>query len=217
MIRALASFAVAAGLVLAVAPAARASDETKTRAVGQACSDDAQCIVGSICSTANVCAALPRRKSIIPFYFHQPGDSGYRHVVPLLYFHTWDRKHDTRVQVPLFGRSHNYDEGSTTTVIPWLFSSFKQSPKGSEFRIWPFVFMANYQPSGGQAAILPLFWWKKQDGKGLFVAPLLFSGGSRDDNNDITEVVLALVGYYRRHGDDSWRVLFPLFFDHKTR
>src|SRR5438132_12058918 len=143
MIRALASFAVAAGLVLAVAPDARASDETKTRAVGQACSSDGECVVGSICSTASVCVALPRRKSIIPFYFHQPGDSGYRHVVPLLYFHTWNRKHDTRVQVPLFGRARDYTTDSTTTVIPWLLTSFKQSPKGSEFRIWPFVFMAN--------------------------------------------------------------------------
>ncbi|MDB4970430.1 MAG: uncharacterized protein JWN44_6119 [Myxococcales bacterium] len=216
MIRALASVAVAAGLLLAASGDARAADDKTGKAVGQACGDDRECALGSICSITNVCTALPRRRNVIPFYFHQPGDSGYRHIVPLLYFHTWDNKHDTRVQFPLFGRGRDYNEGSTTTVIPWLFSSFKQSPKGSEFRIWPFVFMAKYKPSGGQAAIVPLFWWQKREGKGLFVAPLLLSGGSRDDNNDITEVVLGLVGYYRRHGDDTWRVLFPIFFEHET-
>jgi hypothetical protein len=203
--------AVAVTLVVA-ATAARAAN------VGDKCRDDDQCPLGSICSNASICTALPRTRHIIPFYFHQPGDSGYRHITPLLYFHSWDKHRDTRVQVPLFGYRHDRDRDESTTVVPLLFSSFHQSPAGSEFRIWPFVFMAKYKDGGGQAAMLPLFWWQKHEGRSWFVAPLLLSGGQRDDRKDITEAVLGLVGYYRRHGDfDTWRILFPLLFEHETR
>lgn len=211
MIRAFTAVAVAAALVCG-ATGARAAN------VGDRCSDDAECPLGSICANSNVCTALPRTKSIIPFYFHQPGDSGYRHVVPLLYFHSWDKHRDTRVQVPLFGTRHDYDHDVRTTVVPLLFSSFKQSKEGSEFRIWPFVFMARYKPDGGQAAVLPLFWWQRRQGHTWFVAPLLLSGGQRDAERDITEGVFGLVGYYRRHADvDTWRVLFPVLWEHETQ
>ena len=185
--------------------------------VGEKCNNDRECVVGSICSNQNVCVALSKKRSIIPFYFHQPGDSGYRHITALLYFHTWDKHADTRVQFPLFGWHRDQDTHETTTVIPWLFSSYTTSPSEKLFRIWPFVFMGVYRDGGGQASILPLFWWSKKAGHGWLVAPLLLSGGQRDDQRDITELVLGLVGYYRRHGNaDTWRVLFPLFFDHKT-
>lgn len=211
------SLAVAVTLVAAAASARAAN-------VGDACRDDNQCPLGSICSTGGICTALPRTKHIIPFYFHQPGDSGYRHVTPLLYFHSWDKHRDTRVQVPLFGYRHDRDRDESTTVVPLLFSSFKQSRQGSEFRLWPFVFMARYH-DGGQAAILPLFFWQKHQGRSWFVAPLLLSGGQRDERRDITEAVIGLIGYYRRHGgrlangepgSDTWRIVAPLFFEHET-
>src|SRR5207302_5166190 len=119
--------------------------------VGEKCTDDRQCVVGSICSNANICVALSKKKSIVPFYFHQPGDSGYRHVPPLLYFHSWDKHDDTRVQVPLFGWRNNHDSGETTTVIPWLLSSYTTSKDAKLFRIWPFVYMGVYKDGGGQA------------------------------------------------------------------
>ena len=207
-----AAAAVVALLALgAVARPARAAN------VGEKCADDRECVVGSICSNANVCVALSKKKSIVPFYFHQPGDSGYRHITPLLYFHTWDKHDDTRVQFPLFGWHRDKDKEETTTVVPLLFSSYTTSPTEKRFRIWPFVFMGTNRDGGGEASILPLWWWSKKQGHGWFVAPLLLSGGQRDDKRDITEVVIGLLGYYRRHADvDSWRVLFPLFFDHKT-
>jgi hypothetical protein len=185
--------------------------------VGDKCTDDRQCVVGSICSNANVCVALSKKKSIVPFYFHQPGDSGYRHVPPLLYFHSWDKHDDTRVQVPLFGWHRDKDKDETTTVVPLLFSSYTTSATQRRFRIWPFVFMGTNRDGGGEASIMPLFWWSKTNGHGWFIAPLLLSGGQRDDQRDITEVVIGLLGYYRRHADvDTWHVFFPLVFDHKT-
>ena len=203
--------AVAVVALLALGNVARAAN------VGDKCNDDRECVVGSICSNQNVCVALSKKKSIIPFYFHQPGDSGYRHVTPLLYFHSWDKHNDTRVQVPLFGWHRDHDTHETTTVIPLLFSSYTTSPTEKLFRIWPFVFMGTYKDGGGQASILPLFWWSKKQGHGWFIAPLLLSGGQRDDNNDITEAVVGLIGYYRRHGDnDTWRILFPLLFERET-
>jgi hypothetical protein len=210
MPRLLAVAAVAAAL-LAAAPRAHAAN------IGEKCNDDRECAVGSICSNESVCVALPRKKSIIPFYFHQPGDSGYRHVIPLGYFHTWDKHKDTRVQVPFFGWRKNYDTGETTSVVPLLFSSYTTSSDAKLFRIWPFVFMGTYKSGGGQAAMLPLFWWSKHEGHSWFVAPLLLSGGQRDEQKDITEAVIGLVGYYRRHADISrWGIVFPLVWDHKT-
>lgn len=215
MIRALAVFAA----LYAFAAAAPAQAAPAVGRVGDKCNNDNECPLGSICSNAGICTALPKTKHIIPFYFHQPGDSGYRHITPLLYFHSWDKHRDTRVQAPLFGYRHDYDRDESTTVVPLLFSSFTQSRAGSEFRIWPFVFMAKYR-DGGQAAMLPLFWWSKHEGHSWFVAPLLLSGGQRDETRDITEVVFGLVGYYRRHGgpdgNDTWRIVAPLFFEHET-
>ncbi|MGZ3437995.1 MAG: hypothetical protein ACXVDD_00680 [Polyangia bacterium] len=206
----------AAASFLTIALACTVASSALAAGIGDKCSDDRECVVGSICSNQNVCVALSKKKSIIPFYFHQPGDSGYRHITPLLYFHSWDKHTDTRVQVPLFGWRKNHDTGETTTVVPLLFSSLTTSKDAKLFRIWPFVFMGTYKAGGGQAAILPLFWWSKKQGHSWFVAPLLLSGGQRDDNNDISEGVLGLIGYYRRHGDDSWRVLFPVLFEHET-
>lgn len=199
-------------LALTLAPSlARAAN------IGDKCNDDRQCAVGSICGNQGICTALSKKKSIIPFYFHQPGDSGYRHITPLLYFHTWDKHDDTRVQFPFFAWHRDHDTHETTSIVPLLFSSYTTSPAEKLFRIWPFVFMGVYKDGGGQASILPLWWWSKKEGHGWFVAPLLLSGGQRDEKRDITEAVIGLIGYYRRHGDrDTWRVLFPLFFEHRT-
>ena len=211
MNRASAAFAVAA-VLLCAARGARAAD------VGQPCRSDNECVVGSICGDAHVCVALPKKKSIIPFYFSLAGPSGYRHIPPLLYFHSWDKHRDLRLQVPLFAWRHDRDRNRTTTVVPLLFSSFSRAPDATKFRLWPIVFAAKFHPAGGQAAVLPLFWWQRRNEHTWFVAPLLLSGGQRDDINDITEAVIGLVGYYRRHGDfDTWRIVAPLFFDHKTR
>jgi hypothetical protein len=202
---------VTVSALVAALPSARAAN------IGEKCNDDRECVVGSICSNHNVCTALPKKRSIIPFYFHQPGDSGYRHIVPLLYFHSWDKHDDTRVQIPFFGWHRDHDTHETTTVIPWLLSSYTTSPTEKRFRIWPFVFMGINKDGGGQAALLPLFWWSKKQGHSWFVAPLLLSGGQRDEQKDITEAVIGLFGYYRRHGDqDTWRILFPLFLQHRT-
>ncbi len=209
-----AALAVAAAL-LAGTVAARPA---RAAGIGEKCNDDRQCVVGSICSNANVCVALSKRKLIVPFYFHQPGDSGYRHITPIFYFHTWDKHDDTRVQLPLFGWHRDHDTGETTTVVPLLFSSYTTSASAKLFRIWPFVFMGKYKDGGGQAAMLPLFWWSKKEGHSWFIAPLLLSGGQRDEKNDITEAVVGLIGYYRRHDDtDLWRIVFPLLFDHETQ
>src|SRR5438034_936879 len=69
--------------------------------IGQACENDNDCDKGSICQQ-KVCTALPTRRSIFPFYFHQPGEVGYRHIPPFLYFSTWDRGDENYVQVPFF-------------------------------------------------------------------------------------------------------------------
>src|SRR5438105_974450 len=98
-----ARFVVAVAAALLAAPAARAAG------VGEACKSDGECAVGSICGEADVCVALPRKKSVIPFYFHQPGESGYRHITPLLYFSTWDKHREVKVQVPLIARRIDKD------------------------------------------------------------------------------------------------------------
>jgi hypothetical protein len=183
--------------------------------VGGACHDDAQCEVGSIC-TDRVCTALPKRTRIIPFYWHQPGEVGYRHIVPLLYFHSWSRTGGTAVQFPFFARSYDRASQSTTTVIPPLLFSRTHSPTEDAWRLWPIFWYTSYPGQGAQAALLPLFWWSHRGPQRWFVAPLLLSGGQRNTAEDVTEAVVGLIGYYRRHRDDTWRVLAPLFFDHET-
>ena len=166
---------------------------------------------------SNVCTALPKKKSVIPFYFHQPGEEGYRHIIPLLYFPGWDKHRDTKVQIPFFARRTDKDNHRALTVIPLLFSSLDKTAEKTEVRIWPFIFGAKYRPAGGRAAIVPLFWWQRRNKHTWLVFPLFLSGGQRDDNNDVTEAVFGLVGYYRRHGDDTWRVFVPRSSEHRRK
>ena len=204
------AIAVMAAGLLASAPA-RAAE------LGQSCKSDDDCPLGSICAQSNVCTALPKKKSVIPFYFHQPGEEGYRHIVPLLYFSGWDKHHDTKVQIPFFARRTDKDNHRALTVIPLLFSSLDKTPEKTEVSIWPFIFGAKYRPAGGRAAVVPLFWWQKRNQHSWLVLPLLLSGGQHDEINDVTEAVFMLAGYYRRHGDDTWRIFAPLLFEHETR
>src|SRR5262245_41387181 len=87
--------------------------------IGGACTDDKQCDSGSICEQ-QVCTALPTRRSIFPFYFHQPGDVGYRHITPILYFSTWNRGNENLVQVPFFVHLKRVEDKSDTYAIPPL-------------------------------------------------------------------------------------------------
>jgi hypothetical protein len=197
-------------LAAVLAPAvARAAD------VGEACKSDGECVVGTFCGETNVCQKLERTKNVIPFYFHRPGEYGHRHIPILLYFSTWDKHEANRVQLPLVIRHTNKDTQTSTTVFPLLFTSAVETPEATKFRIWPFVFGAKYRPYGGQAAIIPLFWWSHDHDKHWVVIPPLLSGGKRDDKEDLTEGVFALAGYYRQHGDDTWRVLFPVLWEHE--
>ena len=167
--------------------------------IGGACSADAQCAVGSIC-TDKICTALPKGKRIFPFYWHQPGDVGHRYIIPVLYFSKWDREGSTQVQFPFFAHTRNYADQSTTTILPWLL-------------FW----VGTYEGGGAKVGWLPIFFWKHRGPERWFVAPLLLSGGRSDASQDLVEAVVLLAGYYRRHKDDTWRVVAPLFFDHETK
>ena len=203
---------VAALTLVAAAPRARAAN------VGEKCTDDRQCVVGSICSNANVCVALSKKKSIVPFYFHQPGDSGYRHITPLLYFHTWDKHDDTRVQVPFFGWHRDKDKDETTTVVPLAVlvvhdvTDRRSASASGRSSSW-----APTRTAAARRASCRSSGGRRPTATAGSSRRCLLSGGQRDDKRDITEVVIGLVGYYRRHADvDTWHILFPLFFDHET-
>ena len=136
----------------------------------------------------------------LPFYWHQPGEVGYRHIVPIFYFSTWDREGSTAVQFPFFAHTRNYADESSTTIIPPLLFWYGSYAHGQ----------------GQQVGFMPLFFWKRHGPQKWFVAPLLLSGGQSNSKEDLVEAVVGLVGYYRRHHDDTWRVLVPLLFDHQT-
>ena len=46
-----------------------------------------------------------------------------------------------RATNPAFGWHRDHDTHETTTVIPWLISSYTTTPTEKRFRIWPFVYM----------------------------------------------------------------------------
>jgi hypothetical protein len=131
---------------------------------GGACVADAECAVGTVCDHGFCTKSHNTGKIIPPFYFHKTGPSGYRDIVPLLWFHNWNRDSDTKVQFPFFFHSENKPAHSA----------------------WTFV--------------LPLFWTQREGSSSLLVVPLLLAGGSRDEKTG-----------------ETWRVMFPVFFDHQTR
>lgn len=169
-----------------------------TTPVGGACTSDGDCVDRSIC-TENTCTALPRGRRIFPLYWHQPGEVGHRHIVPLLYFSTWDRDKLVRVQVPFFAQTKNHATQGTTTIIPWLA-----------------FFYTHYKGQGEAVGLMPFVYWKRRGLQRTLALPLLLSGYSRDGARDRTEALIALFAYYRRERDDTWRVWFPLVWDRET-
>ncbi|HZS36767.1 MAG TPA: hypothetical protein VFF06_08075 [Polyangia bacterium] len=186
--------------------------------IGQACANDNECDKGSICEQ-NVCTALPTRRSIFPFYFHQPGDVGYRHIPPLLYFSTWDRGNENQVQFPFFVHLKRAEDKSDTYVIPPLLFQWKTSPTEKTFRLYPIFWHSSFtgEGAGVQSALLPIYWYKgAQHQRHLFI-PLFGSGWARDDAKDSTLIAVGFLGWYYRHKDlSTWRLVVPLYFDHST-
>ncbi|HEY7957582.1 MAG TPA: EB domain-containing protein [Polyangia bacterium] len=189
---------VATLAALLVSQVARAAPATPIP-VGGHCAEDAQCAVGSICENG-FCTAIRQQKRIIPFYFHLGGVPGYRYIIPLLYFSKWDNAGKTQVQFPFFARTYHVKTQGTTTIIPPL-------------AFW----YTTYHALGEGVGMLPLFIWKRRGLERMLILPPLLSGFRRDGKEDITEAVIGLLGYYRRHHDDTWRILAPLFFDHETK
>jgi hypothetical protein len=165
--------------------------------VGGACAHDRECAVGAIC-TDNVCEALPKGKRAIPFYWHQPGEVGYRGILPGMYFSDWDRERKIRIQFPFFAQRVRHKDQSTTTVIPPL-------------AFW----YTHYKGRGHEVGAPPFFFWRQRGTERLLALPLLLSGGRRDAARNETDAVIALLGYYRQRGDDKWRIVFPLVWDHQ--
>ena len=158
-IRALASFA-------SLPQPSRSPPRQRSRPSATPCNDRPRSASSAHLHQQRLHRACRSGKRIIPFYFHQPGDSGYRHIMPVLYFHTWGNTTTRACRCPLFVMHRDYNDRSNDHVIPPCSSVVQaRRPRRSEFRLWPFVFMANYKPSGGQAAILPLFWWKKLESR----------------------------------------------------
>jgi hypothetical protein len=199
-------------LVLLAPTAARAVP------IGSACQQDTECDAGSICDQ-HVCTALPNRRHIFPFYFHQPGEVGYRHITPLLYFSTWNRGNEVQVQVPFFVHTHDADSKTDSYVIPPLLTHWRTSPVEKTFRFYPFFWFSSYKGDapGVQSAFIPLYWYKgAQHQKQLFI-PILGSGFARDDAQDKTLIGVGFLGWYYRHRDlSTWRIVAPLYFDHST-
>src|SRR5579859_3477795 len=81
--------------------------------VGGACRSDKECAVGSICAQ-KICTAISRTRNVIPFYFHQPGSTGYRYIIPILWFSSWDSGSETQVQFPFFVRHKNLGNQRTS-------------------------------------------------------------------------------------------------------
>src|SRR5262245_23543995 len=84
---------------------------------GGACTTDEQCVVRTIC-TNKVCTPLPKRRRIIPFYWHQGGDVGYHDITPAFYYHHWGRTGSTRVQIPGVIITEDYRTKSKTVIAP---------------------------------------------------------------------------------------------------
>jgi len=208
------SWVVALALGL-LAGAARADSKTGTRQVGDSCADDDECVLGTICNRVGpsapstdpgepgarkqICEFLPKGKRVPPFYFHQPGEVGHRHVPIGLYFSTWDREEKTRVQFPFFAQHHDYVEQTKTSIIPPIaawYTSWREKGKEGESVGW-----------------LPFFYWRHRGPERTLALPLLLTGFRTDSKAGFAEASVLLLGYYKKEPGATTRVLAPLYFD----
>ena len=170
------------------------------------CKVDDDCALGSICTDGTCTSVRKQRRWIPPFYWHNPeARSGYTYVPPF-YFHRWKKN-----------KEENYD----TKVVPFLLFSRHTTPTQVADRLWPIFwhtrYLENGKDIGSQTAMLPVFWWQQKKGRAVGAVPLLLTGWQRDNDRDLTEGLVAGIGYYRREKKDTWRVLFPLYWDHEKQ
>ncbi len=179
-------------------------------ATSPGCKADVDCALGSICVDGECQLVRKQRRIIPPFYWHKPDQrSGYRYVPPF-YFENW--KHPGP-HAPAGSPDRNIK------VVPLLLFSHVTTPTETATRIWPLFWHTKYRENGksigAQTAMLPLFWWQNRKGRQVGAVPLLLSGWQRDADRDLTEGMVAGIGYYRREKGNAWRVLFPLYWDHE--
>jgi hypothetical protein len=195
------SLALLALIFVSVRASADAKPAIGSVPIGGKCTHDDQCVLRSICQEGT-CTALSRRRFIPPFYWHQPGDVGYRHITvpPIIYTSNWDREGHTRVLFPFYGGRENYKEHSSVHIFP---------PLAMWVTKWK-------NPDGHSFGWMPFIYFRKRGPERILAIPPLLSGYRRDDKKDETVASIALFGYYSRKKDDVWRVAAPLFFDHET-
>ncbi len=176
--------------------------------IGGACSVDDECAGRAYCDLGQ-CIPLQRRTSAL-IYYHQPGDKGYRILLPF-YYHWWSRDGNGRIVFPLYWHFHDYQTAEEDTFV-FLYQRHLD-PHVSAHRVWPLFFYSQYGKDGRDGSgvgLLPIFWASRDKTKQTGAAPLLLTGWTRDSaNGDYRALVLGL-SYFQRRGDSTFAMVFPL-------
>ncbi|MDW8280095.1 MAG: hypothetical protein RMK29_00195 [Myxococcales bacterium] len=174
---------------------------------GDACRADGDCPRGTLCFEGH--CQRPQRGVSALFYFHRPGPSGHRIVVPF-YFSFWQPGASTRVLMPFFADARNEVRRSRDLVLPLLFYQYHREPGVTSHRLWPLVFYTSYGPQGRALGILPWFYSMRRGDQRLAVVPPLLSFYHASGAQKLRQLFLFGLAYWRQQGQSQTVVVPPL-------
>lgn len=177
------------------------------------CRGDADCQARSLC-VEGACKPLKRRVSAL-FYFHQPGDKGFRIVIPF-YFSFWQPRERSRLVFPLFYQASDDKEKTSDLIVPPLLYQYHREPGATSHRVWPIFFYSNYGNQGSAFGLLPLFYGARRGPRTQVLLPLLLSFYRNDSEQKLRDLLVLGLVYDRRRGDSRLLFIPPLLSFHRS-
>jgi len=216
-------------------PAVRPAETSVPAAAlhGQTCTRDEDCPVSTICQSAT-CQPFDRpidvllyRKggrstAVIPFYWSQRDNPGYRVLAPV-YFHFWGPESHTQIVAPFYWRVEDHLKQRVVLVIPPYVRTTQ--PDARSWAIWPFFYLSTKfgwaapllasfavgNPDQGNAVgmwFLLYFWKNTATSKFDLIFPLAVS--TRSKESAFTYAVP--LNFYWRTGDEKNLLSVPFFY-----
>jgi hypothetical protein len=222
-----------------LAPSTTTLSSTKSAAApkGPACSRDDECPADTICEN-QMCQAFERsidillyRKAgrstaILPFYWSDRSNPGYRVVAPF-YFHFWSPQGHTQIVAPFYWRVEDRLKQRVVLVIPPYAQT--REPGARSWAVWPFVYISTKfgwaappllsfkvgDPDHGSAFgmwFLLYLWTRSPASKFDLLFPFAISTRSKD--SAFTYAVP--LNFYWRDKEDRNLLSIPFFYRNTT-
>ena len=217
------------GGLLVARPAVAESGAESGADVGQPCSTDDQCGLGTYCQrdadhSAGSCQRVRRHLNVLymfyrsrdrtftealGLYWHQRGARGYRVAFPL-YWSFWSPERQRRMVLPFYFHHVDHQTGTRQTVVPPV--QVRRDAEGHKVRVWPLFFYAGYKDGGSSWTAVPFVHRSRVAGRSTTIVPLVLSYARSDDEARTAQGLIGGLFYWKNTPTQKTRALLPLVY-----